>query len=116
MSVFSDAIRALAGGQVYPVVMPDKHSIFPTIVYTPIHQEKIFGINGSQKIERIRMQVDVYSNTFTECVNIQREIYAALRDEILTLSDVRLTMTDYLEESRLHRLTYDFTYFEKEES
>jgi hypothetical protein len=57
MQDFYNAIKDLAAGEVYAlVVAQDAH--YPAIVYTPIMQEHIFGIDGPHGLQRVRVQID----------------------------------------------------------
>ena len=54
MQDFYNAIKDLAAGEVYAlVVAQDAH--YPAIVYTPIMQEHIFGIDGPHGLQRVRV-------------------------------------------------------------
>jgi hypothetical protein len=65
MQDFYDAIKNLAAGEVYALVAA-QDAQYPAIVYTPIVQEHIFGLDGPHGLQRVRMQVDTYARTYQE--------------------------------------------------
>jgi len=109
---FFDAIQNLAGGEVYALVAPEGTQ-YPAIVYTPIAQEHIFGIDGpnlSGGLQRLRVQVDTYARTYQEALHLQDQVLAALLADMSTIADVRMGHSEFEAQARLYRVSVDYTY------
>jgi Protein of unknown function (DUF3168) len=109
MQDFYDAIKELADGEVYALVAP-QDAQYPAIVYTPIAQEHIFGIDGPSGLQRIRVQVDTYARTYQEAYLIQELVLDALLTNKSSVVDVRMGLTSFEEQARLYRVSVDYTY------
>jgi len=109
MQDFYDAIKELVGGEVYALVAP-QDAQYPAIVYTPIVQEHIFGIDGPNGLQRIRMQVDTYARTYQEAYLTQELVLDALLTNKSSIVDVRMGLTSFEEQARLYRVSVDYTY------
>ena len=112
MQDFFDAIQNLAGGEVYALVAPEGTQ-YPAIVYTPIAQEHIFGIDGpnlSGGLQRLRVQVDTYARTYQEALHLQDQVLAALLADMSTIADVRMGHSEFEAQARLYRVSVDYTY------
>ena len=112
MQDFFDAIQNLAGGEVYALVAPEGTQ-YPAIVYTPIGQEHIFGIDGpnlSGGLQRVRVQVDTYARTYQEALHLQDQVLAALLADMSTIADVRMGLSEFEAQARLYRVSVDYTY------
>ncbi len=109
MQDFYDAIKALANGEVYALVAP-QDAQYPAIVYTPIVQEHIFGIDGPHGLQRIRVQVDTYARTFQDALALQDQVLEALLADKSTVADVRMGLAAFEEQARLYRVSADYTY------
>jgi hypothetical protein len=110
MQDFYDAIKTLAAGEVYALVAA-QDAQYPAIVYTPIVQEHIFGLDGPHGLQRIRMQVDTYARTYQEALSLHDEILDTLLVDKSTVVDVRMGLSDFEEQARLYRVSVDYTYF-----
>jgi hypothetical protein len=110
MQDFYDAIKHLASGEVYALVAA-QDAQYPAIVYTPIVQEHIFGLDGPQGLQRIRMQVDTYARTYKEALHLQDQVLTALLADKSTIADVRMGLNEFEDEARLYRVSVDYTYF-----
>ena len=110
MQDFYDAIKHLASGSVYAVVAPQS-APYPTLVYTPIDQANVVSLDGPNPMRRTRVQVDAYARTLQACDQLQDEVLAALLADIHTVADVRMGLTDFDEETRVYRVSVDFTYY-----
>lgn len=109
MQDFYDAIKELANGQVYALIAP-QDTQYPAIVYTPIVQEHIFGLDGPQGLQRIRVQVDTYARTYQEAYALQELVLDALLQDKSAIADVRMGLTSFEEQARLYRVSVDYTY------
>ncbi len=113
MQDFYDAIKDLAAGEVYALVAAE-NTQYPVIVYTPIVQEHIFGIDGpnlSRGLQRVRVQVDTYARTYQEALNLQDQVLAALLADKSTVADVRMGLSEFEDQARLYRVSVDYTYY-----
>jgi hypothetical protein len=109
---FFDAIQNLAGGKVYALVAPEGTQ-YPAIVFTPIAQEHIFGIDGpnlSRGLQRVRVQVDTYARTYQEALHLHDQVLAALLADKSTIADVRMGLSEFESQARLYRVSVDYTY------
>lgn len=71
-------LNPIAGGRVYPVVMPDTVT-YPAIVYSHSAITEEPFVDAGQLIQRYDMNVRVYCKTFAEAVDKRGEIVSALR-------------------------------------
>lgn len=110
MQDFYDAIKHLAGGQVYAIVAP-QDAQYPTLVYTPVDSASVVSLDGPNSLRRFRVQVDAYARTLAQCDQLQDQVLAALLADIHTVADVRMGLTDFDEEARIYRVSVDFTYY-----
>ena len=112
MQDFYEAIKSLANGEVYALIAP-QDAQYPAIVYTPIVQEHIFGLDGpnvSGGLQRIRVQVDTYARTYQEAYALQQLVLDALLQDKSAIADVRMGLTSFEEQARLYRVSVDYTY------
>lgn len=109
MQDFFDTIKDLASGQVYALIAPIEVE-YPLIVYTPVAQEQILGLNGLHGLQRIRVQVDTYAKTYEEALSLQDQVLEAVLADKSTVADVRMALTDFEDEARLYRVSVDYTY------
>jgi hypothetical protein len=109
MQDFYDAIKNLAAGEVYALVAA-QDAQYPAIVYTPIVQEHIFGLDGPHGLQRVRMQVDTYARTYQEALHLQDLVLEALLADKSNIADVRMGLTDFEDQARLYRVSVDYTY------
>jgi hypothetical protein len=109
MIEFYNAISSLAGGRVYPLIAP-QDATYPLLVYQPVAQEKVWGVSGSHDLERVRVQVDAYAETYSEATELQDDVFMAVEGAVTSLADVRLVLTDFEQTTRMYRVTFDYTY------
>ena len=110
MQDFYDAIKHLAGGEVYAVVAPQTAQ-YPSLVYTPVDQTHVVAIDGPGALKRSREQVDAYARTLEVCDQLQDQVLAALMADIHTIADVRMSLTDFDQDAQVYRVSVDFTYY-----
>jgi len=110
MQDFFDAIKDLAGGEVYALVAAE-NTQYPAIVYTPVVQEHIFGIDGPHNLQRARVQVDTYARTYQEALHLQDQVLTALLADKSTVADVRMGLSEFEDQARLYRVSVDYTYY-----
>ena len=109
MQDFYNAIKTLASGRVYPLVAPQGVD-YPALVYTPVDQEHIVGMNGLHGLQRVRVQVDTYARTYQEALHLQDQVLAALLANKSTVADVRMGLSEFEDQARLYRVSVDYTY------
>lgn len=109
MQDFYDAIKDLANGEVYALISP-QDTQYPAIVYTPIVDEHIFGMNGPHGLRRLRVQADTYARTYQEALALQDDILLALLAHKKSVIDARMGLSDFEEQARLYRVSMDYTY------
>lgn len=110
MREFFDAIKHLAGGEVYAVIAP-QDAQYPTLVYTSIDQASVVSLDGPNPLRRSRVQVDAYARTLAQCDQLQDQVLSAALANINTVVDVRKGVTDFDEEARVYRVSVDLTYY-----
>ncbi|MFZ2738090.1 MAG: DUF3168 domain-containing protein [Burkholderiaceae bacterium] len=110
MQDFYDAIRHLAGGEVYALVAP-QDARYPAIIYTPVDQAHVMALDGPNAMRRARVQVDAYARTYLEALSLQDQVLQALLADTDKVADVRMSLTEFEEEARLYRVSVDYTYF-----
>ncbi len=110
MQDFYDAIKHLAGGQVYAIVAP-QDAQYPTLVYTPVDSASVVSLDGPNSLRRSRVQVDAYARTLAQCDQLQDQVLAALLADIHTVADVRMGLTDFDAQAGVYRMSVDFTYY-----
>ncbi len=110
MQDFYDAIKHLASGEVYALVAPPDAQ-YPILVYTPVDQAHIVALDGLNLLKRSRVQVDPYARTFAACEQLQDEVLSALLEDINTLADVRMGLSDFDSEAGIYRISVDFSYY-----
>jgi hypothetical protein len=109
MQEFYDAVSSVASGRVYPLVAP-QDPVYPMVTYQPVAQEKVWGVGGSHDLERVRVQVDCYADTYSAATSLQDDVYEALEASVTSLADVRLVLVDFEETTRKYRVVFDYTY------
>ena len=110
MQDFYEAIKHLAGGQVYAIVAP-QDAQYPTLVYTPVDSASVVSLDGPNSLRRSRVQVDAYARTLAQCDQLQDQVLAALLADIHTVADVRMGLTDFDPQAGIYRISVDFTYY-----
>ena len=110
MQEFLEAIRHLAGGEVYALVAP-ADAQYPILVYTPVDQSHVIALDGPNELRRARVQVDAYARTFDAALQLQDEVLAALLADINSIADVRMELSEFDIDARVYRVCVDYTYY-----
>lgn len=84
---------------------------YPTLVYTPIDEERVIALDGPNPLKRSRVQVDAYARTLVACEQLQDQVLSALLADINTVADVRMGLTDFDPQAGIYRISVDFTYY-----
>ncbi|GKX58346.1 DUF3168 domain-containing protein [Leminorella grimontii] len=101
-------VKALAGGRVFPYVVPlnakDEPAVDPPWVVFSLISHSLADVLCGTAEEKNALQVDVYSKTLAQARTIRNEVLAALSP--LGLTDRQL-LQDYDSTSGLFRATID---------
>lgn len=108
LQAFFDAIQPLASGRVFPLVAPEA-VIAPFIVYQPVSGERVLGLGGDHRLERLRVQVDTYAKTLNEALSLQRSVRESALASV-RLADAQLMLTEFDTDAKLYRAAFDYTY------
>jgi len=110
MQNFYDAIKHLAGGQVYAVIAP-QNAQYPTLVVTPIDEERVMALDGPSPLRRSRVQVDAYARTLLACEQLQEQVFSALLTDLNSLAGVRTGLTEFDPQAGVYRISVDYSYY-----
>lgn len=105
------AIKSLANGRVYPVVLPDISSL-PAIVYQRISTVPITSLDGDSGLESVRIQVSVWANTYKEAKDLSATVRSTLNATTLKIvSDG--DSDDYEPDTKRFRVLADYLVWQK---
>lgn len=79
----SEALAALVGDRIYPVIRP-QGSPTPCVVYNGFAPEQVMTTSGRANLAGKRLQLDVYAKTYPEA----KAIEAAVNDRLIGFSGV----------------------------
>jgi hypothetical protein len=100
-------VTSLVGERIYPSIAPQSVT-YPCILYRQVSRFYKSDTLGRDSMEHARFQIDCYSPTFTQTM----EICAAVR-EAMDLKACELNyFEDYESETELYRIALDFSVFE----
>ena len=106
-----NAIAHLADGRVFALVAPH-HSAMPFIVYIPVAQEHIMGMNGPHDLKRTRVQVDVWARALEQASSIQSQVMDLLVRSMTGLCNIHVNTNEFDPQSQAFRISADYTYYE----
>ncbi|BBP95963.1 hypothetical protein BSFA1_10920 [Burkholderia sp. SFA1] len=112
-SVTFGAIKALAGGRVYPDVAPAS-PVKPYIVYQSIGGEDETTFDGADTLQNSRMQVSVWSTSRSEAATIIKQVRAALTAEPVLGVPIGAPVSVYEDDTKLYGSQQDFSIWYKE--
>ena len=104
-------IKTLAGGRVYPIVLPDSVSL-PAIVYQRISSVPITSLDGDSGLDSVRIQISVWGNTYKEVKDLSVTVRATLNSSALKITTENDT-DDYEPETKRFRVLTDFVVWQK---
>lgn len=105
------AIKSLAGGRVYPMVLPDTATL-PAIVYQRISSVPVTSLNGDSGLESVRIQVSVWATTYKEAKTLSATVKSTLNATTLKIvSDG--DSDDYEPETKRFRVLADYLVWQK---
>lgn len=101
-----NTLDGLAGGRVYPLVMPE-NGTKPAIVCLRIASTPENTLNGGATIDQIRFQIDTYANTYAEAKSLSASVRTAM--ESASFKGTLQTDQDLFEpDVKLYRVTQDY--------
>lgn len=109
-SIYS-AIKSLAGGRVYPIVLPDTATL-PAIVYQRISSVPVTSLDGDSGLDSVRIQISTWSATYKEAKELSQSVRNALNAsalKIVTENDG----DDYEPETKRFRVLADYVVWQK---
>ena len=109
--VLYNAIAHLTDGRVFALIAPHL-SAMPFIVYTPVAQEYVMGMNGPHDLKRTRVQVDVWARAFEQASSIQSHVMDLLVRSLPGLCNVHVNTNEFDPQSQAFRVSADYTYYE----
>lgn len=104
---------ALAGTRLYPVLLPEDATL-PAATYQRISTTREYATTGPVALNRVRIQLDCWADTYAEVKQLQTAILAILEDRSTYASAnidsiTLITATDgYEQDARLYRVSMDF--------
>lgn len=112
-SVTFGAIKALAGGRVYPDVAPAGAAL-PRIVYQGVGGVDETTFDGADTLQNSRMQVVVWSTTRGEAAIIIQQVRAALTAEPVLGVPIGAPVSVYEDDTKLYGSQQDFSIWYQE--
>jgi hypothetical protein len=107
------SFTALAGTRLYPVLLPEEPTL-PAATYQRISTTREYTTTGPVALNRVRIQLDCWADTYAQVKQLQAAILAILEDrspytsagiDSITL----ITATDgYEQDARIYRVSMDF--------
>ena len=109
----SAAVVAAVGTRIYPVRAPQDVTA-PYIVYSRISGGQISGLSGYQTMENPRIQIDVFTTSYSTAKGIADSIHSLMETasgyKSILISDMDLFEEDF----SFYRVSMDFSVFNRE--
>ena len=112
-SVTFGAIKALAGGRVYPDVAPAGAAL-PRIVYQSVGGVDETTFDGSDMLQNSRVQVSVWTTTRAEAATIMQQVRAALTAEPVRGVPIGAPVSVYEDDTKLYGSRQDYSIWYQE--
>ncbi|WP_250451203.1 DUF3168 domain-containing protein [Caballeronia sp. ATUFL_M2_KS44] len=112
-SITYGALKALAGGRVYPDVAPASPTK-PYIVYQSIGGTDETTFDGADTLQNSRMQVSVWSISRSEAATLIQQVRAALTAEPVLGVPIGAPVSVYEDDTKLYGSQQDFSLWFKE--
>ncbi|SDR19077.1 Protein of unknown function [Paraburkholderia fungorum] len=112
-SVTAGAIKALAGGRVYPDVAPATVAK-PYIVYQSVGGVDETTFDGADTLQNSRMQVAVWSTTRAEAATIIQQVRAALTAAPVNGTPIGAPVSVYEDDTKLYGSRQDYSIWYQE--
>jgi hypothetical protein len=110
----STRITDRVGTRVYPVVMPQGVSAFPSLVYARVSNNRIYSLSGYSSMENVTIQFDSLAEGYDVC----RALADAVHDVLVasnTFGCILKSEDDsYEPEEKLYRVTQEFSIWNQE--
>ncbi|WP_018435352.1 DUF3168 domain-containing protein [Paraburkholderia atlantica] len=107
-SVTFGALKALAGGRVYPDVAPAAAAL-PRIVYQSVGGVDETTFDGADTLQNSRMQVAVWATTRAEAATIIQQVRAALTAAPVIGTPIGAPVSVYEDDTKLYGSRQDFS-------
>jgi len=107
------ALKALAGGRVYPDVAPAS-PVKPYIVYQSIGGVDETTFDGADTLQNSRMQVSVWSTSRSEAATIIKQVRAALTAEPVLGVPIGAPVSVYEDDTKLYGSQQDYSIWWRE--
>lgn len=106
-------VTTLLGTRLYPLVAPQAPT-YPYAVYFRVSGGQQNGLNGYLDLENPRIQIDIYSTSYSEVKTVAENIQTTMNTST-DFSNVMLSDNDiYEDEVQKHRVSMDFSCFNRE--
>lgn len=103
------ALSGVAGARIYPMLAPQPATT-PYVVYTRVvsQVENVMAGNGNPPINQTRLQIDVYSKTYSEANSVAQAVTAAML--AWNIQNVNISSQDLFEpDTRLYRVMLEYS-------
>jgi hypothetical protein len=105
------AIKTLASGRVYPIVLPDTATL-PAIIYQRISSVPVTSLDGDTGLDSVRIQISVWSTTYKEAKELSETVRATLNASALKIVTENDT-DDYEPETKRFRVLTDYVVWQR---
>ncbi|WP_321919311.1 DUF3168 domain-containing protein [Paraburkholderia tropica] len=112
-SVTYGAIKALAGGRVYPDVAPST-AVKPYIVYQGVGGVDETTLDGVDTLQNCRMQVAVWATTRAEAATLIQQVRAAMTAAPVLGTPIGAPVPVYEDDTKLFGSRQDYSLWWKE--
>lgn len=106
-----NALKSLAGGRVYPLVLPDI-TILPAIIYQRVSSVPINSLDGDSGLDSVRMQISTWAATYKEAKTLSASVRSALDSSTMKIVTENDT-DDYEPETKRFRVITDYVVWQK---
>lgn len=107
-SVIYSALEGLVAGEVHPVRL-EEGTPYPAIVYSYVGNTEEPFVDAGQLIERLRVQVDIYTKSYDQCRQLRTQALLALR-ELEEFMEQNVDSNGYEPDTKLFRWTLDLSF------
>ena len=81
------------GTRVYPLALPATAEL-PAVVYTRVSTQRLHCMGGDLALQRPRMQIDVYADTYASALTVAGNILTKLQNKTGTIGSSGHTVTN----------------------
>lgn len=106
------AVAALVSTRIYPVLAPQGAAL-PMVIFTRISSGREYTLSGATGLENPRVQIDCYSETYSEAKSVSEAVVAAIRGAT-TFRTAWDDPRESYEEDEIFRVSIDFSIWNEE--